>query len=188
MDVRKHESTASRKKLDLNDQPLSKINDKSSLEEIQSAFKKRQVIKAAKNTEKGPPISIFDVNDKVRISYKALDTKMRARYKTNQGLSYNAVRYTPEVFTVFRVLKPKRPRNFRLTAPEGKDYNVVRERYILKDDDGEVIKSGRAYKEFFGSDLIQSDENEVEPPANPMLGVLNLFDDYKRKQRCDCSR
>ena len=51
--------TTSRKKLDLNDQPLSKVNDKSSLEEIQSAFKKRQVIKAARNTEKGPPLSIF---------------------------------------------------------------------------------------------------------------------------------
>ena len=145
------------------------IDDKSDLKDIRKAtirqYKKQgeaQLDRATKREKQ----SEYEVGDAVRISLKKLDDEIRKRYKTNIGVSYNAVRYTPEVFTVKRVFPQK---------------NGIRKKYTLFDSSNKVVKKGNAHQLFFGNELILADKEENKPKVSSQkrAKMINLIDPYK---------
>ena len=145
------------------------ITDKSTKKDIQQATQKRYMERAIQNLDKNKPTKIkFEKGDKVRINMKSVDTEIRERYKSNIGISYNAVRYTPEIFTVKRVVDKTNP--------------TSRVRYIVEDEDGDEIK-----QKFFGSNLISVEEDEKSPKvrtqerAEIINAIVPYSDDFKDK-------
>ena len=145
------------------------ITDKSTKKDIQQATQKRYMERAIQNLDKNRPNKIkFEKGDKVRINMKYVDTEIRERYKSNIGISYNAVRYTPEIFTVKRVVDKTIP--------------TSRVQYIVEDQDGDEIK-----QKFFGSNLISVEEDEKAPivrtqeRAEVINAIVPYSDDFKDK-------
>jgi hypothetical protein len=94
----------------------------------------------------------FQVNDNVRIRLETMSIPMRERRKSEFGLNLNAIRFTPEVYTVTNV------RNFLGIRPP--EYNIA-------DATGDVIQSGAVPKRFFGSDLLHAPPVHVNPSIHP---------------------
>jgi len=138
------------------------ITDRSSAQDIKRQAQANTIRSAYKAIAKGRPADVFAQNDLCRIKMSSIDQEMRQRYKTKIGISYNAIRYTPEVYIVVQVIAQPPPPNWQQIAPQGGVWNVVRgEQYRVRLN---IPNSQPIAKLFFGSDLLKVPANEV--PSN----------------------
>jgi hypothetical protein len=73
------------------------------------------------------------VNDLVRISFSVFDAAYRKNIKSGDQ-KYNNIKYTPSVYTIHKVYKPKTANGLSLYAVEDADDAV------LYNDDGRILK------------------------------------------------
>ena len=132
-------------------QHIGELNDNNALKERQDIHKAYLDEKTQKMLSTGAVARQFQVNDNVRIRLETMSTPMRERRKSEFGLNLNAIRFTPEVYTVTNV------RNFLGIRPP--EYNIA--------DAGDVIQSGAVPKRFFGSDLLHVPPVNVNPSIHP---------------------
>jgi len=149
------------------------ISDHSTIESIRKEAQANTIRAAHKALQKGLPPHVFQVGDRCRIKLFVLDGEMRERYKNHMGISYNAIRYTPDVYEIAAVEHAPPPPNFEAVAPQGHVWNVVRERYVVRpvlqnNQLGPPVPANadnpNLPKMFYGNDLLK-----IEQPNTPSL-------------------
>ena len=143
-----------------------KITDKSSVEDVRKA-QQSLLLKQAESRLKNPPIRAFQVGDKVRIRLTVYPRKNGNAYRKREKSfekKYNAITYTPEIYTVTKVqaykARRKKGQNANEAEREFKLKNTGKKTYRLEDADGGIVvdwnKDGtfkKTPKYFFQSDL-----------------------------------
>ena len=111
-----------------------------------------RIQKQAKRNLERSKTEIFKVGEKVRVSMSALYSKYRMMIKNNKS-KLLSLKYSPEIFTVYKVIKSD---------------DFVKERYILKDSNNITVLTElklnnpnvvRQARVFFGSDLLRVGDN-----------------------------
>jgi hypothetical protein len=111
-----------------------------------------RIQKQAKRNLERNKAEIFKVGEKVRVSMSALYSKYRMMIKNNKS-KLLSLKYSPEIFTVYKVIKSD---------------DFVKERYILKDSNNITVLTElklnnpnvvRQARVFFGSDLLRVGDN-----------------------------
>ena len=129
----------------------------------------------AKNDYNRIKINSFEVGDYVRASMKALYTDHRRIIKANEK-KYLPISFSPEVFIVSKVIKPK------------KNIDFVSNQYLIKTKANRIVKTEHIDnkhhvvhepKKFFGSELQQVQEDQEDIITQKQALKLNL---YTRRQ------
>ena len=179
------------------------ITDNSSIEDIRKSQQYKYIQRAEnqiKDDLRGSENQIsrnFKIGDKVRIRLPASisDTakEMLSRHKGgNFDVKYSAVKFTPSLFTIFKVIdkKPRRKKGEDANDAEirFKLLNPAKTTYVLKDENGNLVKeinrktgeSLKTPKYFFKNDLQLIPEGSIPSIIDTIARTqqLNRFDRY----------
>jgi len=128
------------------------LNDDNTLQEKQDIHNEYLDERTNRLLQTGAVAREFQVNDNVRIRLENVSNKMRERTKSKMSLNLNAIHFTPEVYTVYRVRDFEGPR-----PPE----------YYIRDAGNNIVRSGVVPKVFYGSDLLFVPPGSVAVSINP---------------------
>jgi len=117
---------------------------------------------------------------RIRLSaYGPFSAEFRARLKDKKMVKYNAIKYSPEIYTVARIVRG----NTEMPASgNAKLWKPMRQQYTLRNEGGQVLDQAGIHRLFFGSDLVAVPI--VAPLANRVMQntqrsrQLNRFTDY----------
>ena len=171
--------------------------DKSSVEELRKIQQRKLIEKGQKQLEKGNPPQVFKVGDFVRVALTNTDmfgedtgSKMRKRHKKG-GLDdpkYSAIKYSPKIYQVSRIIKSKEMKEQQKSAPLGQYWNIGRPKYALVDGDGKKVnnvvtrkKKNQSEIKFYESDLLLVDKDEIPPKIKDLkrINQLNRLEEYE---------
>jgi len=177
-----------------------KITDKSSKEDIRQAEiykklqrKEDQIKDDLRKEESSTKTTDFKVGDKVRIKLTSVPENiaklMRERHKNNKfgDVKHSAITYSPQIYTITKVLDKKPRRKKGETANDAeqrfKNVNTAKVQYTLKDTQGNPVtypnKKSPIY--FFRSDLLFIPKNSIPSLINTIDRVeqLNRLKEYE---------
>ena len=106
--------------------------------------------KGQKQLEKGNPPQVFKVGDFVRVALTNTDmfgedtgSEMKKRHKRGSldDPKYSAIKYSPQIYQISRVIKSKEMKEQQQSAPLGQYWNIGRVKYALVDADGNKVKN-----------------------------------------------
>ena len=156
--------------------------DTNTLNEIRQAVQARSILTAqaqiARNA-RGKAPTIFQVGDRCRIALRVQHPEIRRRIEKEVQIKLTTVKYTPQVYSVVSVVGIP-PANYQAAAPLGQQWNVVRQRYTLQDENGNPVMERDTPKLFFGSELKKVPQNTVAPNVQTLerTRVINRFIPY----------
>ena len=121
-----------------------------------------RIQKQAKRNLERNKAEIYNVNENVRVLMAALYSKHRKMIKNNKS-KLLSLKYSPEIYKVYKVIKPD---------------DFVKERYLLKDSNDTTVltelklnnpNATRQAKIFFGSDLLRVGDNDENITNNKFM-------------------
>jgi transposase InsO family protein len=131
---------------------IGPLNDDSTLQERQDFQNEYLDRRTARMLQTGAVARRFHLNDLVRIRLENVSNRMRERTKSHMSINLNAVRYSPEIYSVTNIRTFHGPR-----PPE----------YYLRDAGLNLVMSGVTPKVFYGSDLLFVPPGSVNVSMNP---------------------
>ena len=171
--------------------------DKSSVEELRQVQQRKLIEKGQKQLNKGNPPQVFKVGDYVRVALTNTDmfgeetgSLMRKRHKQggSDNPKYSAVRYSPDIYQISRVIKSKEIKDEQTSAPLGQYWNIGRPKYALKGSDGNKVESvetskRKAQKEVtvYGSELLLVNKDQTPSRIKTLkrINQINRLEKYE---------
>ena len=174
--------------------------DKSSVEELRKVQQRKLIEKGQKQLDKGNPPYVFKVGDFVRVALTNTDmfgedtgSKMKKRHKRGSldDPKYSAIKYSPKIYQISRVIKSKEMKEQQKSAPLGQYWNIGRPKYALIDADGNKVKNVETRKrkkqeevKVYGSDLLLVDSDEIPPKIKDLkrINQINRLEEYEETE------